>query len=62
MKIDPRQQRLSLDNDSFQLDIPFNNSRESIMELLKHGAEVEAKSSRFLLDGISGQIKAIQKS
>ena len=37
----PKQQGLWLDNGNYQLGIPFNDSRELIMDILKHGAEVE---------------------
>jgi hypothetical protein len=36
----PKQQGHWLDNGSYQLSIPFNDGRELIMDILKHGAEV----------------------
>ena len=57
----PNQQGKWLDNGHYQLSIPFNDSRELIMDILKHGAEVEVKSPQFLLDSIGEQIEAMQK-
>lgn len=57
----PNQQGQWLDSGNYQLSIPFNDSRELIMDILKHGAEVEVKSPKFLLDGVRGQIEAMQK-
>ncbi|MFA5922953.1 MAG: hypothetical protein WC856_16970 [Methylococcaceae bacterium] len=37
----PKQQGKWLDNGNYLLSIPFNDSREFIMDILKHGAEVE---------------------
>ena len=37
----PKQQGQWLENGYYQLSIPFNDSRELIMDILKHGAEVE---------------------
>jgi proteasome accessory factor C len=54
------QQGQWLDNGNYQLSIPFNDSRELIMDILKHGAEVKVKSPQFLVDGVRGQIEAMQ--
>ncbi|PPK76580.1 WYL domain-containing protein [Methylobacter tundripaludum] len=57
----PNQHGQWLDNGNYQLSIPFNGSRELIMDILKHGAEVEVKAPQFLLDGVRAQIGAMQK-
>jgi proteasome accessory factor C len=57
----PNQQGQWLDNRNYQLSIPFNDSRELIMDILKHGAEVEAKSPQFLVDKVREQIETMQK-
>jgi proteasome accessory factor C len=57
----PKQQGQWLDNGNYQLSIPFNDSRELIMDILKHGAEVEVKSPQFLIDGVREQIESMQK-
>jgi predicted DNA-binding transcriptional regulator YafY len=55
------QQGQWLDNGNYQLSIPFNDSRELIMDILKHGAEVEVKSPQFLVDRVREQIEIMQK-
>ena len=40
---------------------PFNDSRELIMDILKHGAEVEVKAPEFLREAVIQQIAAMQK-
>jgi proteasome accessory factor C len=57
----PKQQGQWLDNGNYQLSIPFNDSRELIMDILKHGAEVEVKAPQFLIDGVREQIESMQK-
>jgi len=57
----PNQQGQWLDNGKYQLSIPFNDSRELIMDILRHGAEVEVKSPQFLVDSVRTQIEAMQK-
>lgn len=37
----PQQQSLVLADGSYELRIPYSDSRELIMDILKHGAEVE---------------------
>ncbi|MEE7624600.1 WYL domain-containing protein [Methylobacter sp. Wu8] len=48
-----------ISNGNYRLSIPFNDSRELIMDILKHGAEVEVKSPQFLLDGVREQIEVM---
>jgi proteasome accessory factor C len=57
----PKQQGLWLDDGNYQLSIPFNDSRELIMDILKHGAEVEIKAPEFLREAVIKQITAMQK-
>ncbi|MGZ8224107.1 MAG: helix-turn-helix transcriptional regulator [Methylobacter sp.] len=56
----PSQQGLWLDNGNYQLSIPFNDSRELMMDILKHGAEVEIKAPEFLREEAIRQIAAMQ--
>jgi predicted DNA-binding transcriptional regulator YafY len=48
-----------ISNGNYRLSIPFNDSRELIMDILKHGAEVGVKSPQFLLDGVREQIEVM---
>ena len=57
----PNQQGQWLENGNYQLGIPFNDSRELIMDILKHGAEVEVKAPEFLREAVIQQIAAMQK-
>ncbi|MGZ5051636.1 MAG: helix-turn-helix transcriptional regulator [Methylobacter sp.] len=57
----PDQQGQWLTNGNYQLSIPFSDSRELIMDILKHGAEVEVKAPGFLIDQVREQIDAMQK-
>jgi proteasome accessory factor C len=57
----PDQQGQWLDNGNYQLSIPFNDSRELIMDILKHGAEVEVKAPDFLIEQVREQIEAMRK-
>ena len=57
----PKQQGQWLENGNYQLSIPFNDSRELTMDILKHGAEVEVKAPDFLREAVIKQIAAMQK-
>ena len=57
----PDQQGDWLDNGNYQLSIPFNDSRELIMDILKHGAEVTVIAPEFLREAVIEQIAAMQK-
>jgi hypothetical protein len=57
----PKQLGQWLDNGNYQLSIPFNDSRELIMDILKHGAEVEVIAPEFLREAVIKQIAAMQK-
>jgi hypothetical protein len=49
-------------NGNYQLGIPFNDSRELIMDILKHGAKVEVKTSGFLREAVIQKIAVMQKN
>jgi proteasome accessory factor C len=57
----PRQEGKWLDNGGYQLSIPFNDSRELIMDILKYGMEVEIMAPEFLREAVIKQIAAMQK-
>lgn len=58
----PEQQGKWLDNGDYQLSIPFNDSRELIMDILKHGAEVKVIAPQSLQDAVMEQIEKMQKN
>ena len=58
----PKQLGEWLENGNYQLSIPFSDSRELIMDILKHGAEVKVIAPQFLQDAVKQQIKAMQKN
>ncbi len=57
----PDQQGQHLDKGQYQLSIPFSDSRELIMDILKHGAEVEVLAPQFLRDAVEEEINKMQK-
>jgi len=57
----PQQQSQWLDDGRYQLSIPFNDHRELLMDILKHGAEVEVVAPAFLVEAVREQIVAMQK-
>ena len=57
----PQQQSRWLDDGSYELTLPFRDSRELIMDILKHGAEVEVIAPAFLRQAVLEQITAMQK-
>ncbi len=52
----PRQQSQWLNDGRYQLSIPFNDHRELVMDILKHGPEVEVVGPAFLVEIIKGLI------
>jgi predicted DNA-binding transcriptional regulator YafY len=58
----PDQQNEWLENGNYQLKIPFSDTRELIMDILKHGAEVKVVSPTFLRDLVTKEIKKMQKN
>jgi proteasome accessory factor C len=57
----PEQQSQWLDDGRYQLSIPFNDHRELLMDILKHGAEVEVVSPAFLVEAVREQIEAMRR-
>ncbi len=58
----PQQQGEWLENGHYQLSIPFSDSRELIMDILKHGAEVKVIAPKFLQNAVKQQIIAMRKN
>lgn len=50
-----------LDDGRFELKIPFNNHSELLMDILKHGADVEVQAPDFLVAAVIEQIEAMRK-
>ena len=57
----PEQQSQWLDDGRYQLSFPFSDSRELIMDILKHGAEVEVIAPTFLRAAVKAEINKMQK-
>ena len=57
----PEQQGKWLDNGNYQLSFPFSDSRELIMDILKHGAEVKVIAPVFLREAVVAEINKMQK-
>lgn len=55
----PEQQSQWLNDGRYQLSIPFNDHRELLMDILKHGAEVEVMAPAFLIEAVREQIAAM---
>ncbi|OQK16131.1 hypothetical protein AU255_13580 [Methyloprofundus sedimenti] len=51
-----------LSNDNYQLSFPFSDSRELIMNILKHGAEVMVIALEFLKAAVKEEINKMQKN
>jgi len=51
-----------LENGNYQLSIPFSDSRELIMDILKHGAEVKVISPPFLIEMLKKEIEKMQNN
>lgn len=58
----PQQQSQWLNDGRYQLSIPFNDHRELLMDILKHGAEVEVVAPAFLVEAVREQLSAMQKN
>lgn len=52
----PKQQSQWLSDGRYQLSIPFNDHRELVMDILKHGPEVEVVEPVFLVEIVKGLI------
>jgi predicted DNA-binding transcriptional regulator YafY len=48
----PQQQSLLLEDGSYELRIPYSDPRELVMDVLKHGADVEVVSPKPLRDEV----------
>lgn len=55
----PKQQSQWLNDGRYQLSIPFNDHRELLMDILKHGAEVEVVAPAFLIEAVREQVAAM---
>ena len=53
----PQQQGHFLEDSSYELRIPYADSRELVMDILKHGAEVEVLAPPALRDEVASQLK-----
>ncbi len=53
----PRQQSLVLEDGSYELRIPYSDPRELVMDILKHGAEVEVLAPQALRDEVASLLK-----
>ena len=56
----PQQQGTWLDDGRYQLRIPFNKHEELLMDILKHGAEVEVVEPGFLVQAVQAEIAKMQ--
>lgn len=53
----PQQQSQILENGRYELRIPYSDPRELVMDILKHGAEVEVLAPQALRDEVASQLK-----
>jgi len=53
----PQQQSLVLADGSYELRIPYSDSRELVMDILKHGADVEVVSPKPLRDEVMQHLR-----
>jgi predicted DNA-binding transcriptional regulator YafY len=53
----PQQQSLLLGNGSYELRIPYSDSRELVMDILKHGADVEVISPESLRNAVTEHLQ-----
>jgi predicted DNA-binding transcriptional regulator YafY len=54
----PQQQSRMLEDGSYELRIPYSDSRELVMDILKHGGEVEVISPEALRDAVAECLKS----
>jgi proteasome accessory factor C len=57
----PQQQGIMLGDGSYELRIPYSDPRELIMDIFRHGAEVEVVAPAELRRKIIGQLQAVLK-
>ncbi len=53
----PQQQSRILDDGSYELHIPYSDPRELVMDILKHGVEVEVIAPEELLSKVAEQLR-----
>lgn len=53
----PQQQSRVLEDGSYELRIPYSDPRELVMDILKHGAEVEVLAPQALRNEVASQLK-----
>jgi predicted DNA-binding transcriptional regulator YafY len=54
----PQQQGRMLDDGSYELHIPYADPRELVMDILKHGAEVEVISPKPLRETVMQHLRS----
>ncbi len=54
----PQQQAQFLDDGSYQLTVPFSDSRELVMDILRYGPDVEVMSPRSLREQVRERLRA----
>lgn len=57
----PQQQSQWLPDGRYQLQIPFNRHEELLMDILKHGAEVEVQEPEFLREAVKAEIGKMRR-
>lgn len=53
----PQQQSQMLEDGSYELHIPYSDPRELVMDILKHGAQVEVLAPQTLRDEVASQLR-----
>jgi proteasome accessory factor C len=53
----PKQQRRHLEDGSYELKIPYRDSRELVMDILRHGPHVEVLEPQSLVEEVKKQLK-----
>ena len=53
----PQQQSRTLEDGSYELRVPYSDSRELVMDILKHSGEVEVVSPEALRDAVAERLK-----
>lgn len=53
----PQQQGIQLPDGRYELRIPYRDSRELVMDILRHGCEVEVIEPRSLRDEVTAQLR-----
>jgi len=56
----PKQQGRVLENENYELKIPYNNDTELVMDILRYGAGVKVMSPQDLADRISKEIESMR--